>query len=166
MATWEISPTLSNYKSLANTTKRHLHFLPNDDYYNIHLKSLIASSRGETSEVKELQKKCLHWIMSWLMHWIMSWLVISLRALWLTSTPWPGSWGGSRRGRGWAPPCPGSVTSSRPRSSAWCTAAVHLPASWRGEWVGELDGGWVSKRVGTFRQLFGCWFSKRVFASW
>ena len=37
-------PTL--YKSLANTIKRHLHFLPNDDSYNIQLKSLIVSSRG------------------------------------------------------------------------------------------------------------------------
>ena len=45
-------PTLSKYKSLANTIKRHLHFLPNDDTYNIHLKSLIVSSRGETSGVK------------------------------------------------------------------------------------------------------------------
>ena len=39
---------LSKYKSLANTIKRHLDFLPNDDSYNIHLKSLIVSSRGET----------------------------------------------------------------------------------------------------------------------
>ena len=39
-------PTLSKYKSLANTIKRHLHFLPNDDSNNIHLKSLIVSSSG------------------------------------------------------------------------------------------------------------------------
>ena len=45
-------PTLSKYKSLANTIKRHLHFLPNDDSYNLNLKSLIVSSRGETSGVK------------------------------------------------------------------------------------------------------------------
>ena len=45
-------PTLSKYKSLANTTKRHLDFLPNDGSYNIQLKSLIVSSRGETSGVK------------------------------------------------------------------------------------------------------------------
>ena len=44
-------PTLS-LLSLANTIKRHLDFLPNDDSYNIHLKSLIVSSRGETSGVK------------------------------------------------------------------------------------------------------------------
>ena len=38
-------PTLSKYKSLANTIKRHFkRFLPNDDSYNIHLKSLIVSS--------------------------------------------------------------------------------------------------------------------------
>ena len=30
-------PTLSKYKSLANTIKRHLDFRPNDDTYNIHL---------------------------------------------------------------------------------------------------------------------------------
>ena len=50
MATWEISRpyTLSKYKSLANTIKRHLHFLPNDDSYNIHLKSLIVISNGKT----------------------------------------------------------------------------------------------------------------------
>ena len=30
-------PTLSKYKSLANTIKRHLDFLPYDDTYNIHL---------------------------------------------------------------------------------------------------------------------------------
>ena len=47
-------PTLSRYKSLANTIKRHLCFLPNDDSYNIHLKSLIVSSRGETSGLKEI----------------------------------------------------------------------------------------------------------------
>ena len=35
-------PTLSKYKSLGNTIKRHLHFLPNDDSYKIHLKSLIV----------------------------------------------------------------------------------------------------------------------------
>ena len=44
-------PTLSKYKSLLNTIKRHLQFLPNDDSYNIHLKSLNVSSRGETSGV-------------------------------------------------------------------------------------------------------------------
>ena len=38
-------PTLSKYKSLANSIKRHLDFLPYDDSYNIHLKSLIVSSR-------------------------------------------------------------------------------------------------------------------------
>ena len=43
MATREIGPpSLSKYKGLANTIKRHLHFLPNDDSYNLHLKSLIA----------------------------------------------------------------------------------------------------------------------------
>ena len=45
-------PNLSKYKILANTIKRHLDFLPNDDFYNIHLKSLIVSPRGETSGVK------------------------------------------------------------------------------------------------------------------
>ena len=45
-------PTLSKYKNLANTIKRHLDFLPNDDSYNIQLKSLIVSSRGETSGVQ------------------------------------------------------------------------------------------------------------------
>ena len=48
-------PTPSKYNSLANTIKRHLHFLPNDDSYNIHLKSLIVSSRGETSGVKSTE---------------------------------------------------------------------------------------------------------------
>ena len=51
-------PTISKYKSLANIIKRHLDFLPNDDSYNIQLKSLIVSSRverGETSGVKNGQ---------------------------------------------------------------------------------------------------------------
>ena len=39
-------PTLSKYNRLANTIKRHLDFLPNDDSYNIHLKSLIISTSG------------------------------------------------------------------------------------------------------------------------
>ena len=39
-------PTLYKYKSLAFTIKRHLDFLPNDDSYNIQLKSLIVSSSG------------------------------------------------------------------------------------------------------------------------
>ena len=34
-----------------NTIKWQLDFLPNDDSYNIHMKSFIVSSRGETSGV-------------------------------------------------------------------------------------------------------------------
>ena len=49
-------PTLSKYKSLANTIKRHLDFLPNDDSYNIQLKSLqrwnLWSKRMEQGKYK------------------------------------------------------------------------------------------------------------------